>query len=110
MSNFNLRRRSMPVNLIQPEITDLDTSSLLNISEGKDLTEIEHFEMLITEMKDLCNYADEILKAIKEKYQTNNYINLVNKINLLKVENTKLFEEVFKYINNCHILIDSDTI
>ena len=114
-----MRRRSMPVNLIQPEITDMDTSSLLSICERKDLTEIEHFEMLITEMKDLSNYAEEILKAIKEKHQTNNtneflssvaanYINLVNKINFLKVENTKLFEEVFKYINDCHILIDSE--
>ena len=108
---MNNRRRSMPVNLVQPDITDLDTSSLLSISERKDLTEIEHFEMLITEMKDLSNYAEEILKSIKEKHQTNNnYINLVNKINLLKVENSKLFEEVFKYINDCHILIDSEII
>ena len=63
-----MRRRSMPVNLIQPEITDIDTSSLLSICEKKDLTEIEHFEMLITEMKDLSNYTEEILKAIKEKH------------------------------------------
>ena len=56
--------------------------------------------MMLIEMKDLYEYGFEILNSIKEQFNSDKNINLMNKINSLKEENNKLFHEIIKYHTN----------
>ena len=90
--NISKRRFSMPVNCITN--LDLETENKINLNP------IEHLEMMLIEMKDLYEYGFEILNSIKEQFNSDKNINLTNKINSLKEENNKLFDEIIKYHTN----------
>src|SRR3977135_2987265 len=82
------------------------------------LTPLDHLEMLIKDMNDFCEYGGEILNSLKEtrkeydwfKHLYNKNKELKNKIVQLKELNEDLFDEVFKYINETGIFIDSNVI
>src|ERR1700722_12600724 len=116
MSNLN-RRISLPLNISKFMDTDLESAtasaSYLNISSP-----LEHLELLLQDMNDFCECGAEILKALKEtrkefdwfKHVYNKNKELKNKIVELKELNEVLFDEVFKYINETGVFIESNVI
>jgi len=76
---FNIRRSSIPYNLFRRSSKDVHPldeelsklkkeqgDALENASEGE-LTPLEHFEVLLRDMNDFCEYGAEILDALKQE-------------------------------------------
>ena len=114
---FNVRRSSIPYNFFRRSSKDHSS-----ISEEHDLDELEpaldkltpldHLEILLKDMNDFCEYGAEILNSLKETrklvYTKNK--ELRQKILQLQELNEALFNEVFNYMNETNVHIDSNVI
>ena len=125
---FNIRRSSIPINFPPSRRVSLaareekyilpGTTESLNDDPKEILTPLDHLEMLLSDMNDFCEYGGEILNSLKEtrkeydwfKHLYNKNRELKNKIVQLKELNEELFDEVFKYIKETNIFIESKDI
>ena len=119
---FNTRRSSIPYNFFR---RSSQAHSSISEEHNHDeletkLTPVEHLEILLADMNDFCEYGAEILNSLKEtrKLSANELFKhiykqnkeLKSKILQLQELNEALFNEVFNYINETNVYIDSNVI
>ena len=127
-TNYNNRRQSLPVTFNRNHDTeqasrqgDIHHNVSNNSLDTIPLGALDHLEILLKDMNDFCGYGSEILNVLKEeqtttldheifKYLYNKNKELKSKITQLKELNDKLFDEIFNYINETGIFIESNVI
>ena len=94
---MSARRNSMPVNFSSARESDVALSAA-------SLSDVEHLEILIHDMRDICEYGEEILKSFNNTREK--FIKLNQRVLELQEENSRLFEEIFKCVNDIHQYLD----